>query len=60
VGGCFTNLAGQTRNRIGRLNADGTLDTTFNPVLNDQVDSLALQTDGKILVGGLVQLVRLL
>ena len=30
VGG-FTTLGGQTRNCIGRLNADGTLDTGFNP-----------------------------
>jgi len=26
VGGDFTTLGGQTRNRIGRLNTDGTLD----------------------------------
>ncbi len=31
VGGQFTNLAGQPRNYIARLNADGTLDTTFTP-----------------------------
>ena len=31
VGGFFTTLGGQTRNYIGRLNADGTLDTAFNP-----------------------------
>ena len=31
VGGDFTTLGGQTRNYIGRLNADGTLDTGFNP-----------------------------
>jgi uncharacterized delta-60 repeat protein len=52
VGGSFTNLAGQTRNRIGRLNADGILDGGFNPGANDGVVSLAVQADGKILVGG--------
>ncbi len=31
VGGYFTTLGGQTRNNIGRLNADGTVDTSFNP-----------------------------
>jgi uncharacterized delta-60 repeat protein len=52
VGGDFTTLGGQTRNRIGRLNSDGTLDTVFNPGAGGSVFSLAVQTDGKILVGG--------
>ncbi len=52
VGGQFTTLGGQSRNYIGRLNADGTLDPSFNPRANSGVDSLALQADGKILVGG--------
>jgi uncharacterized delta-60 repeat protein len=57
VGGNFTMLGGggrgtTRRDRIGRLNADGSLDTTFNPGANDQVNALALQPDGKILVGG--------
>jgi len=52
AGGTFTNLAGQPRNRLGRLNPDGTLDTTFNAGADNTVYSLALQPDGKILVGG--------
>ena len=52
VGGSFTTLGGQTRNGIGRLNADGTLDSTFNPGASSAVYSLALQGDGEILVGG--------
>lgn len=52
VGGSFTTLGGQTRNRIGRLNANGTLDIAFNPGADDVVYSLAVQPDGKILVGG--------
>ncbi|MCX6916761.1 MAG: hypothetical protein NT167_27580, partial [Verrucomicrobia bacterium] len=52
VGGGFTTLGGQTRNDIGRLNADGTLDTTFNPGASSDVTSMAVQADGKILVGG--------
>jgi len=52
VGGGFTSLGGQARNRIGRLNADGTLDTAFNPGAGGDVNSLAVQVDGKILVGG--------
>ena len=54
VGGAFTILNGTTRNRLGRLNADGSLDPTFNPGtgFNNSVVALAIQSDGKILVGG--------
>src|SRR5437899_1708420 len=53
VGGVYATLGGQSRNNIGRLNADGTLDTSFNPGANNSVYSLAAQADGKILLGGL-------
>ena len=50
---------GRRRNRlddaaqhIARLNADGTVDTGFNPGANGNVYALAVQPDGKILVGG--------
>jgi len=52
VGGAFTSLGGQTRNYIGRLNPDGTLDTAFDPGANGIVFTLAVQADGKIVVGG--------
>ena len=57
VGGFFTMLGGggtgtTPRSRIGRLNADGSLDATFNPGANGVIAAVALQTDGKILVGG--------
>ena len=52
VGGSYSTLGGQARSSIGRLNADGSLDASFNPGANDSVYSLALQTDGKILVAG--------
>jgi hypothetical protein len=41
-------------NRIARLNSDGTLDDTFNTGsgANENVQSIALQSDGKILIGG--------
>jgi len=52
VGGNFDMLGGQMRNSIGRLNADGSLDSTFSPEANGPVNSLAVQADGKILVGG--------
>ena len=55
VGGGFTSYNGVTQNYITRLNPDGTRDTTFAPTgtgFNNQVYSIALQSDGKILVGG--------
>jgi uncharacterized delta-60 repeat protein len=52
VGGSFDNLAGRTRNRIGRLCVDGSLDDTLNAGADGEVAALALQADGKILVGG--------
>ena len=57
IGGDFTTLSPNggvavTRNYIARLNPDGTLDTAFNPNANGNVLSIAVQGDGKILVGG--------
>jgi uncharacterized delta-60 repeat protein len=57
LGGNFTSMnpngqGSTSRNRIARLNADGTVDTSFNPNANSNVNSIALQPDGKILIGG--------
>jgi uncharacterized delta-60 repeat protein len=56
VGGNFTTARGTTRNRIARLNTDGALDTGFNTGgtvgVSASVYSMALQSDGKIIVGG--------
>jgi hypothetical protein len=55
VGGGSTTLGGPSRNNFGRLNADGTPDTNFNPGAGGffpVVSCLALQADGKILAGG--------
>lgn len=52
VGGEFTKVAGETRVRLARLNADGTLDPTFRPACDSLVYALSLQPDGKVLVGG--------
>lgn len=52
VAGQFTTLGGQTRNRIARLQPDGTLDADFNPNANGTVFAVAVQPDGKILIGG--------
>jgi uncharacterized delta-60 repeat protein len=52
VGGIFTNLAGYSRNSLGRLNANGTLDQGFNPTYPFTVVSLVPQADGKIWAAG--------
>jgi uncharacterized delta-60 repeat protein len=55
IGGSFDSVGGQTRTSVARLNSDGTLDTTFgdpNVGGGGQVYALALQSDGKVLIGG--------
>jgi uncharacterized delta-60 repeat protein len=55
VGGEFTTLAGETRSYLGRLYPDGSLDDHLNPGADDSglVLAIAMQPDGKILVGGM-------
>lgn len=54
VVGNFTQYNGITKNRIVRLNIDGTLDSTFNigSGANNLVNTCDLQSDGKIIVAG--------
>jgi len=54
IAGAFTSYGGSTRNRIARVNTDGTLDTGFNPGTgaNGTVNRVALQSDGKVVIGG--------
>ncbi|MBN2147831.1 MAG: putative Ig domain-containing protein [Anaerolineales bacterium] len=54
IAGDFTHFNGTARNNIARLNADGSLDPTFDPGsgTNLAVHAVALQPDGKILIGG--------
>ncbi len=54
LGGAFTDIDGTLRNRIARLNANGTIDNLFNPGLgaNAVVRALTLQVDGRVFVGG--------
>lgn len=59
VAGVFNTINGTNRQRIARLNVDGTLDDRFIAFPEpDYVHSLALQTDGKILMGGSFSLVN--
>ncbi|HTD66651.1 MAG TPA: immunoglobulin domain-containing protein [Candidatus Limnocylindria bacterium] len=56
VGGTFTNYSSNItlkRDGIARLNADGSLDTSFNPLFsNSRIYALLVQPDNKILVAG--------
>jgi uncharacterized delta-60 repeat protein len=54
VAGDFNVVAGKTRNYIARLQADGTLDSTFNATAGPDswITGLDLQPDGSILIGG--------
>ena len=55
IGGDFTTYDGVTRNRIARLNSDGTLDPSFGNGLAGAsiwVLFVAVQPDGKVLIGG--------
>ncbi|MBL8804469.1 MAG: delta-60 repeat domain-containing protein [Planctomycetes bacterium] len=59
IAGEFNVFDGVPRERIARLNADGSLDTSFDPGLGFDkiVESLQLQPDGKVLAGGGFRLV---
>ncbi len=53
IGGNFTTYGGQAMGNIARLNADGSLDTSYQPAeFNDQVSAMALMRNGSLLVAG--------
>jgi len=59
LAGTFTTWAGVARNRIVRLNADGTVDTTFATnvgtafsVAGADINSIGVMSDGRIVIGG--------
>jgi len=57
VGGNFTSFYGISRNKVARLNSDGSLDLAFDPGTgfsgsSNFVQTILLQPDGRILVGG--------
>jgi uncharacterized delta-60 repeat protein len=65
IGGQFTEVQGYAASGLARLNADGTVDTTFNTpdfssinsntgasTFGGDIYAIAVQPDGKILVGG--------
>ncbi|HEX8368622.1 MAG TPA: FG-GAP-like repeat-containing protein [Pyrinomonadaceae bacterium] len=53
IGGIFTGVSADTNKKwLARLNADGSLDTAFQPVFDMFVRAIRIQPDGKILAAG--------
>ena len=54
IGGAFTSFNGSSTNRIARLNADGSLDSTFNigTGANQSIYTFCTSPEGKYYVGG--------
>jgi len=54
VAGAFAAFNESPRNRIARLNLDGSLDSSFDPGAgaDDDINAVAIQPDGRIVIGG--------
>ncbi|MFN4082717.1 MAG: T9SS type A sorting domain-containing protein [Bacteroidia bacterium] len=54
IGGWFNSYSGFPRSKIARVNSDGSLDTDFivGDGANSDVNTFAVQSDGKIIIGG--------
>jgi len=54
IGGQFSKVNTALRNGVARLNTNGSLDTSFVPAIDtgSEIVSIAIQSDGKIVVGG--------
>lgn len=58
VGGAFRDVNGVLRSRVARINANGTLDMTFNTSATTSIESIMVLPDGKILIGGVGQIMQ--
>ena len=54
IGGYFSTYNGNSCNGLVRLNADGSYDATFTAALQpgEETDQIAVQPDGRIIIGG--------
>ncbi|RFF29195.1 DUF11 domain-containing protein [Wenzhouxiangella sediminis] len=53
VGGVFTHINGTSRRSLARLHLNGSLDSSFAPLIDGvTINAIAVQRDGRILVGG--------
>lgn len=58
--GSFTSISGTACKNIARLNADGSVDTSFQldaRIPADMIFAIAVQADGKILIGGQISVI---
>jgi len=51
-GGTFSVANGVSHQGLARLNGDGTLDATFQPMVGGPVNAIVVQPNGKIVIGG--------
>src|SRR5437588_8377618 len=58
LGGRFVQYAGINRTFIARVSSSGSLDSGFNPLPDDWVQSLAVEPDDRILVGGFFTMIN--
>lgn len=54
IGGAFTTYGGVARNRVARLNSNGTIDATFDPLAgaNGEVCAIKMIEDGRMILTG--------
>jgi uncharacterized delta-60 repeat protein len=52
IGGVFSSFNYNVRNKVARLNTDGSLDENFNPSIKNNIWTMTTQSDGKIIIGG--------
>ena len=52
IGGTFTAIGNTDYTKLARINYDGSVDSSFKPVIDERVLAIATQPDGKILIGG--------
>ena len=52
IGGRFNSVGGTLRNSLARLNASGSLDSSFVPIPDGDISSMVIQVDGRIVIGG--------
>ncbi len=58
IGGSFSAVNNLTHIGLARLDGNGSVDGTFNPILNGMVTAIAVQPNHKILIGGAFTLVN--
>jgi uncharacterized delta-60 repeat protein len=58
ISGLTASVGGLNNSNVARINADGTVDPTFNCSTSHGTSSVVLQTDGKAIIGGIFDFVN--